>query len=198
MDFFIFLHESFNKPVLVYLNSLTDIKFIANIVYIFADLPIFLIPLFLVWYWIYKRKENWEKKKLLLMFYSIFLAVVINVIIQKFVHLDRPESALNWAKEMILKHIPDASFPSDHAAVSIAFLTSLALFWFVRIFLIFLPLFIIMNLSRIIWWVHWPLDIIVWSIIWVISSFIIYKWKDFIIFEKINNFVFKVAKFFKL
>jgi hypothetical protein len=48
MDFFIFLHESFNKPVLVYLNSLTDIKFIANIVYIFADLPIFLIPLFLV------------------------------------------------------------------------------------------------------------------------------------------------------
>jgi undecaprenyl-diphosphatase len=161
-------------------------------------LPIFLIPLFLVWYWIYKRKENWEKKKLLLMFYSIFLAVVINVIIQKFVHLDRPESALNWAKEMILKHIPDASFPSDHAAVSIAFLTSLALFWFVRIFLIFLPLFIIMNLSRIIWWVHWPLDIIVWSIIWVISSFIIYKWKDFIIFEKINNFVFKVAKFFKL
>jgi membrane-associated phospholipid phosphatase len=29
---------------------------------------------------------------------------------------------------MILKHIPDASFPSDHAAVSIAFLTSLALF----------------------------------------------------------------------
>lgn len=190
--------HNINKEILVFLNSLTDVKIIADIVYIFADAPIFLIPLFLVIYWIAKRNDNAEKNKLLLTFYSIVLAVIINIIIQQFVHIDRPETALNWARELILQHIPDASFPSDHAAVSIAFITSLALFWFFRIFLIFLPLFIIMNLSRIIWWVHWPFDILAWSIIWIISSFIIYKWKDFIIFEKVNNFIFKIAKIFKL
>lgn len=190
--------QNINKEILVSLNSLTEIKFIADIVYVFADVPVFLIPLFLAWYWIYKRNDSQEKKKLLLTFYSVIFAVLINIIIQQFVHLERPETALSGASKMILNHIPDASFPSDHAAVSIAFLTSIFLFWFVRIFLIFLPLFIIMNLSRIIWWVHWPFDILVWSIIWIISAFIIYKWKDFIIFEKINSFVFRVAKFFWL
>lgn len=190
--------QNINKEILVSLNSLTEIKFIADIVYVFADVPVFLIPLFLAWYWIYKRNDSQEKKKLLLTFYSVIFAVLINVIIQQFVHLERPETALSGASKMILNHIPDASFPSDHAAVSIAFLTSIFLFWFVRIFLIFLPLFIIMNLSRIIWWVHWPFDILVWSIIWIISAFIIYKWKDFIIFEKINSFVFRIARFFWL
>lgn len=190
--------QNINKEILVSLNSLTEIKFIADIVYVFADVPVFLIPLFLAWYWIYKRNDSQEKKKLLLTFYSVIFAVLINIIIQQFVHLERPETALSGASKMILNHIPDASFPSDHAAVSIAFLTSIFLFWFVRIFLIFLPLFIIMNLSRIIWWVHWPFDILVWSIIWIISAFIIYKWKDFIIFEKINSFVFRIAKFFWL
>ena len=190
--------QNINKEILVSLNSLTEIKFIADIVYVFADAPVFLIPLFLAWYWIYKRNDSQEKKKLLLTFYSVVFAVLINIIIQQFVHLERPETALSGASKMILNHIPDASFPSDHAAVSIAFLTSIFLFWFVRIFLIFLPLFIIMNLSRIIWWVHWPFDILVWSIIWIISAFIIYKWKDFIIFEKINSFVFRIARFFWL
>ena len=49
-----------------------------------------------------------------------------------------------------MSHVPDASFPSDHATVSIAFLTSLFLANYKRIGLIFLPFVIIMNLSRII------------------------------------------------
>lgn len=190
--------QNINKEILISLNSLTDIKIIWDIVYVFADAPVFLIPLFLAWYWIYNRNNDDEKKKLILTFYSIVFAVLINILIQQFIHLERPETALSGASKMILNHIPDASFPSDHAAVSIAFLTSIFLFWFVRIFLIFLPLFIIMNLSRVIWWVHWPFDVLAWSIIWVISSFIIYKWKDFIIFEKINGLVLKIAKIFRL
>jgi undecaprenyl-diphosphatase len=120
--------QNINKEILLSLNSLTDIKIISDIVYIFADAPIFLIPLFLLCFWIYKRKDNIKKEQLLLIFYSIVFAVAINIVIQQFVHLERPETALHGATKLLLKHIPDASFPSDHASVSFAFLTSLFLF----------------------------------------------------------------------
>jgi membrane-associated phospholipid phosphatase len=61
-----------------------------------------------------------------------------------------------------------------------------------------LPFFIIMLLSRIIAWVHWPLDIIVWSIVWIFSSFIIFKNTDFYIFKNINKVFLKIASFIKL
>jgi membrane-associated phospholipid phosphatase len=49
-----------------------------------------------------------------------------------------------------MSHIPDASFPSDHTAVSIAFVTALFLSGYKKIAIIFLPFALIMNVSRII------------------------------------------------
>gem|GEM_PF-4351997 len=48
MNFFLFLHETINKPFLVYLNSFTDNELIWKIIYLMSDMPIFLIPLFLI------------------------------------------------------------------------------------------------------------------------------------------------------
>jgi hypothetical protein len=95
MNFFIFLQENFNKPVLVYLNSFTDIKIIADIVYIFADAPIFLIPIILITLWILNRKNQNIKNNILFLFYSMIVAILISITIQQFVHMERPEIALN-------------------------------------------------------------------------------------------------------
>jgi len=38
------------------------------------------------------------------------------------VNVDRPEEHLKAGGKLLLDHLPDASFPSDHATVSIAFL----------------------------------------------------------------------------
>lgn len=198
MEIFSFLHQEINKPLLLFLNSLTENIVLSKIVYFMADWPIFVIPIFLVWFWIYKRKNNQEKQKLLFIFYSTFLAILISLIIQQFVDISRPEESIYWASRLILKHIPDTSFPSDHASVSIAFFVSLILFWFTKFALILLPFFIIMLLSRVAWGVHWPFDIIFWSIIWIISAFIIYKLKDLNILKVINNFILKLASYFKL
>ena len=87
-----------------------------------SDIPIFFLPIFLIiawFYWSYKIKNNEKKYDLLNIFYSVVLAVIINLIIQHFFFFERPETLIT----PILKHIPDASFPSDHAAVSFAFLT---------------------------------------------------------------------------
>lgn len=198
MNFLIYLHENINTPLLQTLNSLTEIKYVGDFVYIFADAPIFLIPIFLVVYWIINRKNNDEKKKLLFIFYSTILAILISTIVQQFVSLDRPEESLKSASRLILDHIPDASFPSDHASVSIAFLTSLFLFWFKKVFWCFLPLFLIMNLSRVIWWVHWPFDVLAWSVVWVLSWMVIYNLKETKVFKAINEFILKITKFFGL
>lgn len=200
MSFISTLHNTINIPLLWYLNSFTENEFISKVVYAMADIPIFILPLFLLGYWFYfNAKRNIEgKKKLLFIFYSIFIAIVLSSLIQMFVNIDRPESSLEWAGKLILEHIPDASFPSDHASVGIAFVVSLFLFWFSSFGYITLPLFIIMLLSRVAGWVHWPLDIIAGSIIWIISSFLVYKSQNLTIFRKINAFVLKLASYFKL
>ena len=101
--------------------------------------------------------------------------------------------------QLLLNHVPDASFPSDHATVSVAFLTSLFLFWYKNIWFIYLPFVIIMIISRVILWVHWPFDIIAWSLVWIFSSFIIFKYISQIKFIKnLNKFIIKIMWYIKL
>jgi undecaprenyl-diphosphatase len=194
------LLKNFNEFWLNNLNSLTQYSIIKNIALIFADAPIFFIPMFLLGFWILHNKK-WEtdkKENLLYIFYSVVLAVSINIFIQQFVNLERPETHLQNAGQLLLNHIPDASFPSDHAAVAASFLSAMFLFGYKKSAFTILPFFIIMLLSRIIAWVHWPLDIIVWSIVWIFSSFIIFKNTDFYIFKNINKVFLKIASFIKL
>jgi membrane-associated phospholipid phosphatase len=80
--------------------------------------------------------------------------------------------------------------------VSFAFLTWLFLAWYKKIWYIFLPFVIIMNISRIAWWVHWFFDIIAWLIIWILSASIIFKNKK--ILEKINKLIIKLTSYIKL
>jgi len=205
--------QEINKELLIYLNSLTQYEIIQKIATFFADSPIFFLPLFLLWYWIYYtyKKDNTiiseinltknllEKENLIYIFYSVVLWIIISLIIQQLVYIDRPETVLEWAWKLLLKHIPDASFPSDHATVSIAFLTSLFFSWYKKVWYIFLPFVILMLLSRVIVWVHWPLDILAWTIVWIFSSFIIFKYITKVkIINKINKFIIKIMWFIKL
>lgn len=194
--------QEINKEILIYLNSLSNNIIIEKIVNIFIDLPIFFIPVFLIIYWIYytyKEKNNTKKEDLLLIFYWIVMSLLISLLIQKIVHIERPETVINWVWKLLLKHLPDASFPSDHATVSFAFITGLFLANYKKVWLIFLPFVITMVISRIIAWVHWPFDILVWTIIWIIWAFISFKFlsKKNIV-KKLNLFIIKVMWYIKL
>lgn len=108
-----------NKHLFLILKQLGDIEIIRNIVSIFADAPIFLVPLFLVGFWLYytNKKNISGKERLLLVLYATILAILFNIIIQKFIHIDRPAEFAKSAGHFLLNHIPDVSFPSDHASV---------------------------------------------------------------------------------
>lgn len=200
--------QNINEELLIFLNSLMNYIIIEKLVLFFSDTPIFFLPIFLVYYWIYytynkkyllNEKSIIKKEKLLLIFYSTIIWIIINLIIKNFIHFERPEKALEWVWKLILNHIPDASFPSDHATVSVAFLISLFFAWYKKIWLFFISFVILMIISRVIIWVHWPFDIVVWTVIWIFSSYITFKYLAKInIVNKINKNIIKLTKYIKL
>jgi hypothetical protein len=63
--------QAINKEILIYLNSLSSNIIIEKMVNIFIDSPIFFIPIFLIFYWIYYtyNENNNKKQDLLFIFY---------------------------------------------------------------------------------------------------------------------------------
>jgi len=89
--------QEINQNLLIYLNSLMENIFVEKIALIFADSPIFFLPIFLVFMWFYytyKQKDNEKKKDLLFIFYSAIIVIIINYIIKAFVDIERPETVL--------------------------------------------------------------------------------------------------------
>lgn len=190
-NYFIFI----NHLVSLNLNHFIINYHLQHFIWIFADLPIFFLPVFLISFWLYYTLKKIDKKEsLLYIFYSVFIWISVNLIFQHFFYEKRPETLIT----PILKHVPDNSFPSDHSAVSFAFLTALYLFWYKKTFWIFLPFVLIMNFCRIAWGVHWFFDVVVWALIWIFSVFLIYKFKDNKYLKNLNSFILKIASFFKL
>lgn len=205
--------QEINKELLIALNSLTKYDFIQRTVLFFVDSPIFFLPIFFLSLWLYYsyKKSNLvvseilptrnllEKENLLYIFYSIVIWLLISLTIQHFVHIERPEVALKWVWMLLLKHIPDASFPSDHATVSVAFLSGLFFAWYKKTGLYYAPFVILMLLSRVIVWVHWPFDIIGGAFIWFFSSYITFKYVTKMkIVNMLNQFIIKLMWYIKM
>lgn len=192
--------KQLNEQWSINLNSLTQYNIIKEISILFADLPIIIIPIFLIVFWLFYtiHLEKQRKENLLFIFYAVIFGTVINIIIQNLFYIERPQNFLQNSWNFLLNHIPNASFPSDHATVSFAFLTSIFLFWYRKITFFILPFFIIMLLSRIIAGVHWSFDIIAWIFIWIFSAIVIKKYKENYFLTKINSRLLKIASYFKL
>lgn len=199
--------KELNIELLNYFWTFSNIEFIEKNIWLLADAPIFFIPIFLLWYWIYysfshsisKSKTQEKKINLLFILYTIVWALVTSLVIQQFVHIDRPEWYINTTWKLLMEHLPDASFPSDHATVSCAFVFSLFFTHYHKIGFLFLPFVIIMNVSRVIAGVHWPFDILAWLFVGLIANFIIFEYvQKWSFIKKFNSFVLKMMAYIKL
>ena len=193
-----------NSQIADFFTSFWNLAFIP----LFADGPIFFLPLFLGGMWIYYTfsplsilswKERWSyneaRVELMYIFYACIIGMILSYIIKQFVDIERPESYVESTKNMLLWTIPEKSFPSDHATISFAFVTALLYTRFYKIGYIFLPLVIIMNLCRIAVWVHWPLDILAGSLLWIFSAFIFFKYlRELKLVKSTNSIIIKVMK----
>lgn len=187
-----------NSYIFEKLSVFHDVPF----AWFFADAPIFFLPIFLAGLWLFytfwKTKSD-KRIELLHIFYVCIIGMVLSFVIKHLFDIDRPESYLDQTKNLILSHIPEKSFPSDHATISFAFLASLFYTWFSRIWYAFLPFVLFMNAFRIIVWVHWPADIFVGGIVWIVSCLIFFHYiSKFKLVKNIDLFIIKCMKYIKL
>jgi len=186
-----------NNRITYFLHNLVVENKLEWIIAFFADTPIFFLPIFLLFVWLYsnfKTKNESEKEWALLITYSVLISIIFNSIIKLFVIEERPDSIIT----PILKHVPDNSFPSDHATVSFAFLFAIYAAGYKKTFWLFMPFVIIMNFSRIAWGLHWFFDILVWALLWLFAVIFIFKIKNNQIISKLNLFIIKIMSYIKL
>lgn len=150
-----------------------------------ADVFVFLFPILLVVLyiiWLVKKNDK-IKESALWVFWSAIITSVVNICVQFFFEKLRPSVLLfgdNSAETILHKFLPNSSFPSDHAAMSMWFAMWLFLWWiknkdkkYTWLGIIFLIFSLIMWFSRVIVWVHWPTDILWWFLIWIIIPLIL-------------------------
>jgi len=168
---------------------------------ILADVFVFTYPVYLLilFVWGTIKKKFYYQSSALFTFFAVLFSICVNVSIQFFVDKARPNIIL-WlsdlkAQTVFHKFLPTSSFPSDHAAVSMAFASAVLFRWlknkdrkFVILGIIFYVFSLVMSFARVTSWVHWPTDVIVWSIVWIAVTRILFYTKIFTRFDsKINK-----------
>ena len=160
--------QKIDTQALEWMRSLinTDNAFIVTSIQYMADMEI--IPMFMLilglWAWgIYRKKDEYKKKALLLI-YCISIDYALYWCLSLFV-FSRTRPELVSAIAPLIQHIPDNSFPSGHAVFAGASIVGLYLIGNRLLLSIFSILFTAMLLSRIFAGIHYPGDIIAGVII---------------------------------
>jgi len=157
-------------------------EWVANLAPTFADIFVFVYPVFLILVYLYAiiKKRIQIKQGCIYICFITFVAILLNIWIQNFFHKERPIVVLNQIEtEETLLHgiLPNSSFPSDHAVVSMVFAMATLLWWiyskkkfFRRFGILFILISLVMTSCRILTLVHRPSDIFAWLFLWALVS----------------------------
>ncbi len=148
---------------------------------ILADVFVFTYPVYLLglysWWWI--KKTITPKVSALMIWANVAVTVIANILIQFVFQKDRPNIVLGLADEkyktILDKFLPNSSFPSDHAGVSMSIAVASIVRWiankdkkYIRFGIIGIIFSGIMCSARVMTAVHRPTDIIAGMIVGII------------------------------
>jgi len=192
--------ERFNIQIFKTINSLSGACFVFDKIAIITAKYLFVV--FII-YLLYLWFKNVKYKNIsLYSLYSAVLGLTINFLITKLYYHPRP-FAENIGN-LLVKHAPDSSFPSDHTTLMLSIAIALLYFKKTRKAGILLSLIgLVGGIARVYCGIHFPLDIIGSIIVASISSFIVFSFKNqlskineqaIILYNKILNAVLKIQK----
>ena len=157
-----------------------------NLAPIFADIFVITYPIFLVALYIFAivKKRNDLKQWAFYVFFCTLFAVLVNIFLQSFLLKERPIAILSQVdvEDTIFHEIlPESSFPSDHAVVSMSFAIAVLIWWiynkkkfFIWSGVWFILISLVMTCCRVLTFVHRPSDILAWLGLWIIIPLILF------------------------
>jgi undecaprenyl-diphosphatase len=184
--------EQVNTSLFLYINQFAGInKSIDAFMILFADkLPI-LFALVLLWLWFFNKNGNLTQRKnrqqsALFAGYVMLLGLAINLSITAFYFHPRP--FMDHLGTLLIPHVPETSFPSDHTTLMVS--VSLGLMLFVvtqKLGRFLLLLGVLGGLSRVYCGIHYPLDILGSIIASSVSALVVFKLKTSVM--RLNDYI---------
>jgi undecaprenyl-diphosphatase len=124
-----------------------------------TDLVFFVMPLLLaLWFWpVSVRERSLNQRIVVCSCLAIFAALAMGAIIKQFYYEPRPFVS-DPSTRLVMSHVPDNGFPSDHGLVSFA-VGGAVIWWRRTIGLLALVAALLIGFARVYVGVHWPSDI---------------------------------------
>ena len=176
--------------------------FLSHRMPILADVFVFSYPVYLVALYLYGmiNKRISYKIAAIFIFLGTLLTTIVNIIIQFFIDKVRPDVVLGVADlktpSILHKFLPSASFPSDHAAISMGIAFSSIVWWvknkdkkYIRFGAILIVFSLITSFARLTSAIHWLTDIIAGSVIGILVPWILMNKKISTLVEKFGIWV---------
>ncbi len=143
----------------------------------------FVFVLFLIYLWLNK---DGQKKFALYSGYSAVLGILLNFLITLFYFHPRP--FMDDIGTLLINHLPDTSFPSDHTT----FMLSIAFMFLYfkktrRAGIVLSVLGVVGGVARVYCGVHYPFDILGSVVVAGISSFVIFSSREKL--QKLNKLI---------
>lgn len=154
------------------------------IVFLAQYLPVFFVLLlFYLWF---KFKKDSYKRIILMTGYSAILGILSNILISLFYFHPRP--FMDNIGTLLINHIPETSFPSDHTTFMLSIAFMFLYFKEMRWLGFWLSVLgLLGGFSRVFCGVHYPFDIIGSVFVAIVSSFTVYSLRNRL--KVINNFI---------
>ena len=143
----------------------------------------FIFILFLIYLWFNKHKN---KEFALYSGYSAILGISLNFFITLFYFHPRP--FMDKIGTLLINHLPETSFPSDHTTFMLSIAFMLLYFQETRKAGIILTILgILGGISRIFCGVHYPFDIVGSVFVALVSSYVIFMFRKKL--QSFNNLI---------
>lgn len=182
--------------------------FLSHWMPILADIFVFSYPIYLVALYVagmVQMLKRWNvemvkqgiqyKTSAIFIFLGTLLTAIVNIVIQFFIDKVRPDIVLGVADlkspSILHKFLPSASFPSDHAAISMGIAFSSIVWWvknkdkkYIRFGAILIVFSLITSFARLTSAIHWFTDIIAGSVIGILVPRLLLNRKIYAMIEK--------------